>query len=108
LCEVAVHKAGFSEAPARGHAFGPEEIKILTSAFEDALRTLGLVDRKSPAAQIVAKLTFDLARLGELDPIRLRYYAVEMDKPISKGREGEQLCPMLKPKLEEHLTAWSG
>jgi hypothetical protein len=39
----------------RGHAFGPEEIKILGDAFEDALRTLRLVNRDDPATEIVAK-----------------------------------------------------
>ena len=62
------------------HAFGPEEIKILAAAFDDALRTLRLAGN-DPAADVVAKRIIELARLGELDPHRLRDYAVETPQP---------------------------
>jgi hypothetical protein len=58
-------------------AFEPEEIKALSSAFEDALRELGLVDRTDPATQLVAKRIIELAQRGERDPIRLRQGAVK-------------------------------
>jgi hypothetical protein len=32
-----------------GSAFSPDDITILSAAFEDALRTLGLTDRADPA-----------------------------------------------------------
>ena len=35
--------------------FEPEAIAVMTTAFEHTLRTLGLVDRTGPAAEIVAK-----------------------------------------------------
>ena len=38
------------------HVFGPDEITVLTSAFEDTLRTLRLVDRADPATEIRAGL----------------------------------------------------
>jgi len=53
-------------------AFSPEEVAVLTTAFEDALRALGLVDRKDPAVTMVAKRIFELAKGGEHDPILLR------------------------------------
>ena len=53
-------------------AFSPDEVVILTTAFEDALRALGLVDRKDPAVTTVAKRVIELARGGEHDPILLR------------------------------------
>jgi hypothetical protein len=40
--------------PSRG-VFSPEEIAIITTAFEDTLRALGLVNRKDPAVTMVAK-----------------------------------------------------
>ena len=58
-------------------AFVPEDVKILVSAFEGALRELGLVDRKDPATLAVAKRIMVLAQQGERDPIRLREGAVE-------------------------------
>jgi hypothetical protein len=54
----------------REHAFGPEEIRVLASAFERALRTLRLVDRTDPATEIVAKKNIKLAQQGERDPER--------------------------------------
>ena len=56
--------------------FGPEDIKVLSSAFEEAMQTLGLVDRTVPAAQLVAKLIIELAQRGERDPTRLRERAL--------------------------------
>jgi hypothetical protein len=72
--------------------FGPAEIKILTSVLDDALRTLRL-GRDDPAALIVAKRIIDLARLGELDPVRLRDYALEIDRPPCEGKHARQITP---------------
>jgi hypothetical protein len=57
-------------------AFGPNEIKVLSSAFEAALRDLNLVDRADPATELVAKRIIELAQQGERDPLRLREGAV--------------------------------
>jgi hypothetical protein len=54
------------------HSFTPEEISMLTSVFEDALRELRLVDRNDPAANLVANRIIELAKQGERDPVRLR------------------------------------
>ena len=55
----------------KNHAFGPDEITVLTSAFEDALRRLRLADRADPATEVVAKKIIELAQQGERDPTRL-------------------------------------
>lgn len=54
------------------HAFGPEEVAILTRAFDEALSKLGLVNRDDPATRTVARRIIELAKQGERDPIRLR------------------------------------
>jgi hypothetical protein len=54
--------------------FGPDDVAALTSAFEDALRRLGLVDRADPATNLVAII--EAAKTGEKDPIRLRDLAL--------------------------------
>ena len=59
------------------HAFGPDEIRVLTAAFEDTLRKLRLADRNDPATEIVAKKIVELARRGERDPVRLREGAIQ-------------------------------
>jgi hypothetical protein len=58
------------------HAFGPDEIMVLTSAFDDALRKLRLADRTDPAAEVVAKKIIELAQQGERDPLRLSECAI--------------------------------
>ena len=60
-------------------SFGPEEVKVLVGAFEEALRELRLMDREDPTTLLVAKRIIELAQGGERDPIRLREGAV---KPI--------------------------
>ena len=57
--------------------FGPEDFKVLSSAFEEALRELRLVDRTDPATQLVARRIIELAQQGERDPIRLRESAIK-------------------------------
>ena len=58
-------------------AFGPDEIEVLASAFEAALRELNLADRTDPATTLVAKRIIELAQQGERDPDRLREGAVK-------------------------------
>jgi hypothetical protein len=57
--------------------FGPEDIAGITAAFDDALRQLGLVDRKDPIVLVVARTTIQLAREGERDPKSLSDKVVE-------------------------------
>ncbi len=61
----------------QNHAFGPDEIGILTTAFEEALQTLRLVDRTDPATEMVARKIIELAQQGERDPVRLRERALK-------------------------------
>ena len=60
----------------QNHAFGPDEIRVLTTAFEEALQSLRLVDRADPATEMVARKIIELAQQGERDPVRLRERAV--------------------------------
>jgi hypothetical protein len=61
-----------------GHWFTPEDVAVLTQAFERALGALGLHDRKDPAAIVLAKLVIHLAKEGERDPSRLCDRAVTL------------------------------
>ena len=56
--------------------FSPDDITALTTAFEDSLSALGLVDRNDPVVTMVAKRIIKMARLGERNPIRLRDYVL--------------------------------
>jgi hypothetical protein len=57
-------------------AFGPEEIERMTTAYEDALRVLGLTDRADPLTEILAKKIIEIAQTGERDPAKIRDKAV--------------------------------
>jgi hypothetical protein len=56
----------------RDNSFGPEEIVVMSAAFEDALATLHLVDREDPLVELVAKKVIECAQSGIRDRIRLR------------------------------------
>jgi hypothetical protein len=58
-------------------SFGPEEVRVLATAFDAALLELGLVDRSDPAVLLVAKRIMALAEQGERDPMRLREGAIK-------------------------------
>ena len=61
----------------RGSAFAPDDVKVLSDAFEAALRELNLIDRTDPATEMVAKRIIALAERGERDLDRLREYGVK-------------------------------
>ena len=61
-------------------AFGPEHIAVMTEAFEDVCRELGLAEREDPLRDIVARAIIDCAQKGERDAIRLRECAHEAIK----------------------------
>jgi hypothetical protein len=59
-------------------ALSPEEVTVVTAAFESTLQRLGLVMRADPLAEVVAKTIIDLAKAGERDPARLRDQALKV------------------------------
>lgn len=61
----------------KNHAFGPDEIRVLTTAFEDTLRTLRLTNRGDPVTEIIARKIIELAQQGERDPVQLREHAID-------------------------------
>lgn len=52
------------------HSFDPDEIAIMVTAYENALRDLQFVDREDPTTLTVAHRIIDLAKLGERNPAR--------------------------------------
>jgi hypothetical protein len=51
--------------------FNPEEIRVMTAAFEAACRILG-VQPGNPLRDDIARKIFEAAQQGERDPERLR------------------------------------
>ena len=68
----------------KGGVFDPEHITAMTTAFEDVLRAVGLIDRSDPLVESVAKKIVDAAKKGERDPQRLRDQVLMDLKPSDR------------------------
>jgi hypothetical protein len=56
----------------KNKAFEPEAIAIMSHAYMDICRTLGVSDRDHKQANAVAKKVIEFSQRGERDPARLR------------------------------------
>jgi hypothetical protein len=61
----------------QNEAFDPETIDMLARSFEAALDEMGIADRSSPYALIVAERVIEFAKWGERDATRLRRRLLE-------------------------------
>jgi hypothetical protein len=68
-------------------SFGPDEIRVLVRAFDEALCMLR-VDRNGLVADALAKKIIELAQQGERDPILLRQHAVQSVSQSETIEEG--------------------
>jgi hypothetical protein len=71
------------EEQQEGGAFDPDEIAVMTTAFEQILLDLRLTNRDDPVVTMVAKLVIELVRNGERDPEQLRKQVVGRPRPTS-------------------------
>ena len=58
-------------------SFGPDEIAVLVSAYEAAMRELDLPGPTAPGVQTLAMTIIRFAKQGERDPVRLRERAID-------------------------------
>ena len=58
-------------------SFSPEEVERLATAYEDALRSLHLVNRADPITVVIAKRIIDAAQTGVRDPKELCALAIK-------------------------------
>lgn len=56
---------------------GPDEVAILTDAYERTLRVLSLVDRGDPIAELVARKVIELGQRGVRDAKQLSSLAIK-------------------------------
>jgi hypothetical protein len=61
----------------QGSSLGPDDIRVLNEAYEDALRALHLVDRNDPLTEIVAKKIVEVGRSGVPDPHAMAGMAIK-------------------------------
>jgi hypothetical protein len=73
------------DALIKGSVFDPNQIAIISTVFEDVLRTLGIVDRENPLAEIVARKVIQFAQTGEYDPATLRSKVLAAMNQSRKG-----------------------
>jgi hypothetical protein len=50
---------------------GPDEIARLTTAYEETLRTIGIVDRNDPITEMIARKIIEIGQRGVRDPAQL-------------------------------------
>jgi hypothetical protein len=55
----------------------PEDIRHLTKAYEQTLRTIGLKDRDDPITEMVAKKIIEVAQTGLRDPAQISARAIK-------------------------------
>lgn len=60
----------------RETSFDPEEVQVMTGAYEQVLRRLTL-DRTDPITKRIASKSIELAQSGETDPISLSQITIE-------------------------------
>lgn len=61
---------------------GPEEIARLTTAYEQALRTIGVKDRGDPLTELIARKIIEIGQTGVKDPTQICSRAVDaLDLP---------------------------
>lgn len=60
-----------------GQAFEPELLRNMSAAFEGVCDALGLVARRDPATELVAKKIVELAQRGVRDAATLRKMTLE-------------------------------
>jgi hypothetical protein len=56
---------------------GPEAISRLTTAYEQALRTIGIVDRDDPLAELLARKIIEIAQTGVREPSDISTLAIK-------------------------------
>jgi hypothetical protein len=56
---------------------GPEEIAILTDAYERTLRTLSVVDRNDPLTEMIARKVIELGQRGVREAKQLSELAIK-------------------------------
>ena len=56
-------------------SFGPDEIKVMTAAYEDALLDLRVANRDDPITELIAKAIVNVTT-GERDPILVKERAI--------------------------------
>jgi hypothetical protein len=58
-------------------AMGPDEIRVLVTAYDRTLRELCLKDSNDPLAETIAKKVFEIGQRGVKDPTQICKLAIK-------------------------------
>jgi hypothetical protein len=50
------------------NSFGPDEIKVMSEAYEGSLIDVGILNREDPITELIAKSIVNVTATGERDP----------------------------------------
>jgi hypothetical protein len=57
-------------------SFGPDEIKVMTAAYEGALVDLNVATRDDPLTELLAKAIVNVTATGDRDPVLVKKRAI--------------------------------
>ena len=57
-------------------SFGPDEIEVMTAAYEGALIDLGVTNRDDPITELIAKSVVNVTATGVCDPVLIKERAI--------------------------------
>jgi hypothetical protein len=71
----------------KGSAFDPEQIKVMTEAYEATLKSLHLKAGTDPINEIIAKKIVNIAQTNERDPQRISARTInELGQDLANGQ----------------------
>ena len=71
----------------KGSAFDPEQIKVMTEAYEATLKSLHLKAGTDPINEIIAKKIVNIAQTNERDPKRISERTInELGQDLANGQ----------------------
>ena len=68
--------------PTTNGFFSPNEIKVMTEAYEGALIDLCIADREDPITELIAKSILNVTATGEQNPLQVKERAVIRKPPV--------------------------
>jgi hypothetical protein len=75
-------------------AFDPDDIRVMTTAYKDALRVLRLKNRDDPVTETVAQKIIEIAQTGVRDPTAVGWWlcSTGVKEPELKMQRGRVRC----------------
>jgi hypothetical protein len=75
----------------------------MATAYDDAMRELGLSDRCDPLAELIAVKILHLAQRGELDPLQMRLSVLSTIRTAMQSSGATATGPLTRPCLRRSL-----